>query len=226
MTLNVTVTDGACNATCSKDVTIDTTPTCNITCDPASCADCDQVRLTANATGGAGNYTYLWSTNETTQSINVTVSGNYSVTVTDSNNCTGSCNKTVTMYEHPTSCNVTCDPPTCVDPEQVTLTAHCTIGFEELPTSGAKATFGAGECTYLWSTGETTQSITVTSSGNYSVTVTAGVHECSKACSKIVTICKRPPAMVPAVNQWGIVAMIALFAGLVVWTVRKRRLAS
>jgi hypothetical protein len=34
------------------------------------------------------------------------------------------------------------------------------------------------------------------------------------------------PAGVPTVNHWGIVAMITLFAGLLVWTVRRRRLAS
>jgi len=35
-----------------------------------------------------------------------------------------------------------------------------------------------------------------------------------------------PASAVPTVNQWGIVAMITLFAGLLVWTVRRRRLAS
>jgi hypothetical protein len=36
-----------------------------------------------------------------------------------------------------------------------------------------------------------------------------------------------PPASpVPTVNQWGIVAMIGLFAGLLVWRVRRRQLAS
>jgi hypothetical protein len=35
-----------------------------------------------------------------------------------------------------------------------------------------------------------------------------------------------PPTMVPTVNHWGIAAMIILFAGLLVWAVRRRRLAS
>jgi hypothetical protein len=35
-----------------------------------------------------------------------------------------------------------------------------------------------------------------------------------------------PPSAVPTVNHWGIVAMITLFAGLLVWTVRRKRLAS
>ena len=35
-----------------------------------------------------------------------------------------------------------------------------------------------------------------------------------------------PPPGVPTVNHWGIVAMIIVFAGLLVWRVRRRRLAS
>jgi len=34
------------------------------------------------------------------------------------------------------------------------------------------------------------------------------------------------PPGVPTLTHWGIVAMITLFAGLLVWTVRRRRLAS
>jgi hypothetical protein len=35
-----------------------------------------------------------------------------------------------------------------------------------------------------------------------------------------------PASAVPTVNNWGIVSMIVLFAGLLVWSVRRRRLAS
>jgi hypothetical protein len=98
VTLNVTVTDANnCTASCSRNVTVNALPDCNISCDPAGCVDFDQVTLTANSTGGTEPYTYLWGTNETSQSINVTSSGNYSVTVTDGNNCTGTCSKQVTI---------------------------------------------------------------------------------------------------------------------------------
>lgn len=39
------------------------------------------------ATGGVPPYTYLWSTGDTTQTINNLTGGTYTVTVTDSNNC-------------------------------------------------------------------------------------------------------------------------------------------
>jgi hypothetical protein len=34
------------------------------------------------------------------------------------------------------------------------------------------------------------------------------------------------PPMIPTMNKWGIIAMIILFTGLVIWTVRRKRLAS
>jgi hypothetical protein len=46
-------------------------------------------------------------------------------------------------------------------------------------------------------------------------------------CLECGGIPRLPPAVpVPTVSHWGIVAMITLFAGLLVWTVRRRRLAS
>lgn len=45
-------------------------------------------RLEASAKGGVGNYTYLWNTGETTESIAFAGVQDYSVTVTDANNCT------------------------------------------------------------------------------------------------------------------------------------------
>jgi len=54
--------------------------------------ECDitnlDVELNVNATGGTGNYTYLWSSGETVNPINLMLNpGVYSVEVTDGNNC-------------------------------------------------------------------------------------------------------------------------------------------
>ncbi len=43
---------------------------------------------TTNVNGGTQPYTYLWSNNQTTNTVTNLAPGNYSVTVTDANNCT------------------------------------------------------------------------------------------------------------------------------------------
>jgi hypothetical protein len=56
----------------------------------------DTATLTANASGGSGGFTYSWSTGATSQSIDVTTSGNYIVTVTDSDGCSVSAVQQIT----------------------------------------------------------------------------------------------------------------------------------
>jgi len=56
----------------------------------------DTATLTANPTGGSGPYTYLWSTSATGNSISVTTSGTYTVTVTDNNGCTATASQAIT----------------------------------------------------------------------------------------------------------------------------------
>ena len=101
----------------------------------------------------AGSFvSYLWSNGETTQTISATA-GNYTVTVTDSNGCSNtSAQVAVSELALPTVA-ITGTLSYCVG-NSTTLTAT------------------AGLSSYLWSSGETTQAITVTSAGGYSVTGT------------------------------------------------------
>ena len=57
----------------------------------------DSVTLIANA----GMASYLWNNGQTTQSINATTAGNYSVTITDSSNCSAIENITITASPEP-----------------------------------------------------------------------------------------------------------------------------
>ena len=102
---------------------------------------------------------YLWSTEETTQSITVTESGEYTVEVTDCAGCTAVDTVIVRIGEANADAGV--DQNICKG-DEVTLTVE-------------------GEGTYLWSTGETTQSITANpmSTTEYGVTVTNGHCEAS-----------------------------------------------
>jgi hypothetical protein len=65
----------------------------------------DTATLTANASGGSGGFTYSWDTSpvQTTQSIDVTTSGNYIVTVTDSDGCSVSAVQQITASTNATT---------------------------------------------------------------------------------------------------------------------------
>jgi len=95
---------------------------------------------------------YIWTTGETTENITVSASGNYGVTVTDLNGCKGSDDINVSLFTNPEA-GLPATASIC-DGGSVVLSA--TAGF----------------ATYTWNDGSTTESITVTASGTYSVTVT------------------------------------------------------
>ena len=126
-------------------------------------AFCSGGYTTLTATGGDS---YQWSTGATSATINVNTAGNYSVTASTENGCSGS-----------TSVNVVENQPAIV-----TITGNSVICNETGTT--LTATSGAS---YLWSSGETTQSISVNTPGNYSVTVTNN-NGCSGSSSKTVTM--------------------------------------
>ena len=76
------VSDETSATVTAYDLAVDVTPELEEICEGA-----DPVELTANATLGSGDYSYLWSTGETTQSIFVSEQGEYCVAVLD--NVTG-----------------------------------------------------------------------------------------------------------------------------------------
>jgi len=113
---------------------------------------CNGTSLTLNA-GNPGS-TYIWSTGATTQTINVTTAGAYSVSITDAAGCTAADGINITVNPSP-NVNLGTDINACVD-ETIILNA------------------GNPGSTYLWSNGATTQTITANLTGTYSVTVTNG----------------------------------------------------
>ena len=116
---------------------------------------------------------YMWSNGATTQSTLVAVSGTYIVTVSNGGNCTGTAQKTVTVYATPVPNIIPSGP-----------VAFCAGGSVNL-------TVGAPFSAYHWNTGATTQSITATIAGPYTVTVT-NVNGCTGVSTMTVTVAANP----------------------------------
>lgn len=158
-TYTVVATDSAgCVGTDSVIVTISPNPTVSLGADTTACAP-----LTLDA-GNAGS-TYLWSSGDTSQTITAGA-GTYSVTVTNGIGCAGTDDIVVTIPSAPT----------------VSL-GGVVAGCDSLVLDAGNP----GE-TYLWSTGATSQSIVVASSGVYAVTVTETSCLSSSSDSVVVTI--------------------------------------
>jgi hypothetical protein len=136
------------------------------------------VALTASPAG-----TYLWSNNATTPIVNASSSGSYTVSVTDINGCSAtSAPVSITVNPLPVAGIISSGPNT-----------FC---------AGGSVVLNAGSySSYLWSNSLATQSITVNTAGNYSVTVT-DANGCS-ATSAAVAIAVNPlptPVITPAGN--------------------------
>lgn len=124
---------------------------------------CSGEYTTLTATGGDS---YVWSTGATTSSINVNTEGSYTVTANTSSGCSGSATVNVIQLQ----------------------TNEATITGNSLICSGIGTVLTASSgSSYLWSTGETTPSISVNNPGTYSVTVT-NINGCSSSASQTVSL--------------------------------------
>jgi gliding motility-associated-like protein len=129
---------------------IPVTPT--ITSDgPTTFCDGGSVILTS----GAGT-SYLWSNGASTQSINITTSGSYTVKVANASGCQSAASvaTVVTVNALPGTPTISADGPT----------TFCDGGSVTLTSSAGTS--------YLWSNGASTPDINVTTAGNYAVQVT------------------------------------------------------
>ena len=159
-TYSVMVSNGNCSANDTIEVTINQFPVVNLGADTAICAG---VTLTLDA-GNAGA-TYLWNDNSTNQTLDVTAAGTYSVTASN-----GACSTNDTI-------EVTINPSPVVNLGNDT--AICVGSTLTLDAENAGATF-------LWSDNSTNQTLDVTATGTYSVTVTNG--SCSANSTIDVTV--------------------------------------
>jgi plastocyanin len=169
-TLKVTNSCGNTATSSAIAVTVNAAPTstdANITASGAT-TFCSGGSVTLSvATAGL---TYLWSNGATTQNIVISVSGNYSCTVSNSCGSIVSNTISVTVNAAPTA-------------SEATITAGGSTTF----CSGGSVTLSVATAglTYLWSNGATTQSITTSVAGNYSCTVS---NSCGSTISNTISV--------------------------------------
>jgi hypothetical protein len=151
----------------SSQIVIDATTITEVSCFGEADGNID-----LSVSGGVSPYTYNWTSegltgNGSGTTIAGLIIGNYNITITDANNCTISTNA---LVDQPPFFSVTIiggNSDLCVG-ESTVLDA------------------GTGFASYLWSTGETTQTITVDSGNNYGVTVTNAIN-CEAEDSFLIT---------------------------------------
>jgi hypothetical protein len=141
-----------CSSSDSVQVTVNALPSLTLGQDQSVCSN--DLPAILNAQSSATGLVYVWSTNQSTQQIQVNSSGTYSVTVTDANGCESSDTVQVQVLTSP-NVNAGQDITVCANEFPVTLNAT---------GNGAQV---------LWSTGAATPFTTVTVGGIYSVTTTA-----------------------------------------------------
>ncbi|MFN5223699.1 MAG: beta strand repeat-containing protein, partial [Bacteroidota bacterium] len=155
---SVTVTgSNGCTSNGTSTVTNNfAAPTVGISSNTVS-LNCNTSSATLTATGGAS---YIWNNGATAASTTVSAAGTYTVTVTGANGCTFTRNY-------------------IVNNDVAAPTATITASGSTTVCAGSSVTLTASPAaSYLWSNGSTTQSISASNSGNYTVQLT-GTNGCT-----------------------------------------------
>ncbi|HEY4799223.1 MAG TPA: gliding motility-associated C-terminal domain-containing protein, partial [Bacteroidia bacterium] len=142
------------------------------TATPAACTSSTGTSF-VNVSGGTGAFTYLWiPSSQTSQSATGLIAGNYSVSVTDANNCS----KTQTVIV--TSVNT-------LSVNASSTASGCTI---QNGTATAISGNGLSPYSYSWNNGATTSSISGLATGTYTVNTTDGNGCTASAITTVATI--------------------------------------
>ncbi len=175
-TYTCTVTVNGVSATVIQTITVNPAPAPTIIASgPLTFCQGGSVTLTSTAA-----QSYLWNNSATSQAINVTASGSYTVTVVNDKGCTGtSAPVLVTVISNP--------------PANVNVIGGTSICAGQSTTLSAPAGYS-----YIWNTGAQTQFLTVTQSGNYTVQVTNANGCSSVSASILINVNALPNATISA----------------------------
>lgn len=171
-TYTVTVTNANnCSVTSSRTITVAPLPEItvssktDITCNGASNGS-----LSLNVTGGNGSPVYAWSNMATTPGLSGLSAGTYTVTVTNSGNCSSTASATIS------------EPPVLAATKtQKNLCTGFINGKISLSVTG-----GTTPYSYLWSNAATIEDLSGLNTGSYTVTVT-DANNCTATASATLT---------------------------------------
>jgi len=127
---------------------------------------------------------YLWSTGATTRAITASATGSYSVTITAGSGCTG------TSAAH----SVTINPAATATISPSGTVNNC-LGSQVLTAFPGSS--------YLWSSGETTRSVTKVAGGTFTVTVT-NFFGCTAVSAPVILTVNTP--VTPTITPSGVVS--------------------
>ncbi|MBK8621888.1 MAG: PKD domain-containing protein [Saprospiraceae bacterium] len=191
-TYSITVTDTkGCTGVSSVVATVN--PGLNVVTNAPEVCEGSTLNISSTPSGGTAGYTYIWSgpngftaatQNITRNNATVNMSGNYSVTVTDTKGCTGTSSTSAVVNPNPTL-QASSNSPVCQG-EQINL----------FSTSSG----GTPSYTYVWSGPNSYNSVVQnpvrlnadnTMTGSYNVTVTDS-KGCKAVASTSVTLTSKP----------------------------------
>ena len=156
---SLTITDTkSCTAVLNSTVNQPALMSLSLTPTHVLCNGQNTGAIDLSVSGGTGSKTYLWSNGASTQNISNLIAGNYTVTVTDANNCKKTANVEITQ------------PANAIGLSSVNTNVDCksgSTGAIDLTVTGGTADFA-----YLWSNGAMVEDLSGISAGVYTVTVT------------------------------------------------------
>ena len=164
-----------------------------ITGSSPSCFGSNDGSATVSSTSG-GSVSYLWSNGASTQTINNLSSGQYSIIVTDGNNCS--------VYD-----TIILSQPLALSSNiSITSAISCYGGSDG--SLSVQINNGVSPINYLWSNGSSTQTINNLSVGQYNVTVTD-----SNNCSLTDNITLNQPSELINDSSTTLVSNVSCFGG-------------
>jgi gliding motility-associated-like protein len=163
---------GCISSVASQLVTVNPLPTTPTISAGGPLTICTGSTVTLTSSASTGN---TWSNGATTQSITVGTAGTYSVTITASG-CTATSNSvTIVLSTAPNAPTITASSSSICPGQTVTLTSSSASGN-------------------TWSTGATTQAITISAAGTYSVFYT-NANGCNSTNASVTITATTPPTV-------------------------------